>query len=119
MENMVELNERGESGGFFAEVRVLWDMYGSQFLVGARNTIIIALVSTVVGSIIGMLIAIYRSIPVNKKQNPLGYALYKFFDFFIVAYVEIFRGTPMMVQALIIYHGLRPVLVRNYSLILT
>lgn len=105
MENMVELNERGESGGFFAEVRVLWDMYGSQFLVGARNTIIIALVSTVVGSIIGMLIAIYRSIPVNKKQNPLGYALYKFFDFFIVAYVEIFRGTPMMVQAMMIFYG--------------
>lgn len=52
-----------------------------------------------------MLVAIYRSIPVNKKQNPLGYAIYKFFDFFIVAYIEIFRGTPMMVQAMMIFYG--------------
>lgn len=105
MEDMVILNERGESGGFWSDVREIWDTYGRQFLIGARNTIFIALVSTIVGFLIGLLIAIYRSIPMNKKRKPISYAIYKFFEFFIVAYIEIFRGTPMMVQAMMIFYG--------------
>ncbi len=105
MEDMVLLNERGESGGFWAEVAGIWASYGSQFLVGARNTLIIALVSTIVGSIIGLLIAIYRSIPADRKGNPLRKVLYRIFEFLIMAYVEIFRGTPMMVQAMMIFYG--------------
>lgn len=105
MESMVELNQRGESGGFWAEVASLWDAYGSQFLVGARNTMFIALVSTIIGSIIGLLVAIYRSISIKKKDNPLGYYIYKIFEFVILAYIEIFRGTPMMVQAMMIFYG--------------
>lgn len=105
METMVKLNERGESTGFFADVRSIWDMYGSQFLIGARNTLFIAFISTVVGFLIGLLIAIYRSIPVNRERNPIRYVLYKIVEFFIVAYIEIFRGTPMMVQAMMIFYG--------------
>lgn len=105
MDNMVELNERGESGGFWSDVRGIWDTYGRQFLVGARNTLFIAFVSTIVGFVIGLLIAIYRSIPVNRKRKPLSYTLYKIVEFFIIAYVEIFRGTPMMVQAMMIFYG--------------
>lgn len=105
MDNMVTLNERGESRGFWSDVREIWADYGSQFLIGARNTMIIALISTVVGSLIGLLIAIYRSIPINKKRTPIKYILYKLFDFVIMAYIEIFRGTPMMVQAMLIFYG--------------
>lgn len=105
MDNMVELNERGESGGFWSDVRGIWDTYGRQFLVGARNTLFIAFISTIVGFVIGLLIAIYRSIPVNRKRKPLSYTLYKIVEFFIIAYVEIFRGTPMMVQAMMIFYG--------------
>lgn len=90
MENMVELNERGESGGFWAEVRGLWDTYGTQFLIGARNTLIIAFVSTIIGFIIGLLIAIYRSLPISRKSNPVGYIFYKIGDFLVMTYVEIF-----------------------------
>ncbi|HZK47129.1 MAG TPA: amino acid ABC transporter permease [Atopostipes sp.] len=31
--------------------------------------------------------------------------LYRIFEFIIMAYVEIFRGTPMMVQAMMIFYG--------------
>lgn len=105
MEDMVELNERGESTGFWSDVAGIWEDYGSQFLVGVRNTLIIALISTVVGFIIGLLIAIYRSLPISKKRNPFAYAFYKLFDLAIMIYIEIFRGTPMMVQAMMIFYG--------------
>ena len=105
MEDMVELNERGESGGFWSDVREIWDTYGRQFLVGARNTIFIAFISTIIGFLIGLLIAIYRSIPMNRRRNPVSYTLYKIVEFFIIAYIEIFRGTPMMVQAMMIFYG--------------
>lgn len=105
MNDMVTLNERGESAGFWPDVANIWDDYGSQFLIGARNTLLIALTSTVVGSLIGLLIAIYRSIPVSKRRNPMGYILYRVFDFLIMVYIEVFRGTPMMVQAMLIFYG--------------
>ena len=105
MEDMVILNERGESGGFWSDVREIWDTYGRQFLVGARNTIFIAFISTIVGFLIGLLIAIYRSIPMSRKRKPISYTIYKIFELFIIAYIEIFRGTPMMVQAMMIFYG--------------
>ena len=105
MEDMVDLNEQGESKGFWSDVRNIWNTYGHQFLIGARNTIIIAFISTLVGFLIGLLIAIYRTIPINRKHKPITYTFYKILEFFIVAYIEIFRGTPMMVQAMMIFYG--------------
>lgn len=107
MEDMVNLNERGESEGFWAEVVGIWNSYGPQFLTGARNTMFIALSSTIMGFILGLLIAIYRSLIVRRDRNPIGYFFYKLFDFIIAAYIEIFRGTPMMVQAMMIFYGSR------------
>lgn len=105
MSDMVELNERGESQGFWSDVAGIWDTYGGQFMVGVRNTLFIALISTVAGFIIGLMIAIYRSIPVDKKRNPITFIFYKLFDFVIMVYIEVFRGTPMMVQAMLIFYG--------------
>ena len=105
MNDMVTLNERGESAGFWSDVASIWDSYGSQFIAGARNTLVIALISTVIGSLIGLAIAVYRSIPVDKKRNPVSYFFYKLFDLLIMAYIEIFRGTPMMVQSMLIFYG--------------
>ncbi|OYQ65244.1 ABC transporter substrate-binding protein/permease [Aerococcus sp. 1KP-2016] len=107
MEDMVNLNVRGESTGFWAEVAGIWNTYGSQFIQGAITTMFIALTSTIVGFIIGLLIAIYRSLIVRRDHHPIGYIFYKIFDFVIAAYIEIFRGTPMMVQAMMIFYGAR------------
>lgn len=104
MEDMVDLNERGESQGFWAEVAGIWSNYGSQFLRGARNTMFIALVSTLIGFIIGLIIAIIRSLKVGK-DNLIAFIFYKLVDFLIACYIEIFRGTPMMVQAMLIFYG--------------
>ncbi|WP_162890906.1 ABC transporter substrate-binding protein/permease [Suicoccus acidiformans] len=105
MENMVELNERGGSLGFWDEVRGIWNTYRPQFMRGIANTMIIALISTTIGFLIGLIIAIYRSLPIQRNLANIGYWLYKILDFFVAAYIEIFRGTPMMVQAMLIFYG--------------
>lgn len=104
MEEMVDLNQRNQEAGFWGEVAGIWKTYSSQFIKGAANTMFIALVSTLIGFFIGLLVAIYRTIKV-PKHNQLGQFIYKVVDFFIMAYIEIFRGTPMMVQAMLIFYG--------------
>lgn len=106
MQAMVDLNLAQERTGFWSDVAFLWNSYGNQFLRGAANTMLIALVSTILGACIGLVIAIYRSMRVDRK-NPVAYVLYKLVDVIIVAYIEIFRGTPMMVQAMLFFYGLK------------
>ena len=76
------------------------------FLNGTKNTLIMALTGTVIGFLIGLIIAIIRTIPISKKTNIVVKALLKVVNFVLNAYVEIIRGTPMMVQALIIHYSL-------------
>ena len=105
MEEMVELNVREDEGGFWKSV---WDLakgYAPLFLNGAGMTLLISIVSTIVGFIIGLIIAVVRSIKVNKKVHPIQNIFHKMIDWILVGYIEIFRGTPMMVQSMMIYYG--------------
>lgn len=77
--------------------------YYVDILVGVGYTMLVALVGTIVGLIIGVLIGIYRTIPTPK--NKVARAFKKIGDVILSAYVEIFRGTPMMVQAMVIFWG--------------
>ena len=80
--------------------------YGGLFLQGAGVTLLLALVGTLVGCLIGLLVGILRTIPKPKKGgNPVLKGLYWLLQFLLVAYIEIFRGTPMMVQAMVLYFG--------------
>ncbi len=73
-------------------------------LKGVGWTLLVSIIGTIFGLLIGLVIGIIRTYPVNK-DNKVLYALKKVVDFLIGAYVEIFRGTPMMVQAMVIYWG--------------
>ena len=66
---------------------------------------LIAVISTAVGCLIGFGVGIVQTTPADKA-HPVKYILMKLVRFLLDAYVEIFRGTPMMVQALFIYYGL-------------
>lgn len=76
---------------------------GPMFLRGAGLTLLIAMVGTVLGSIIGLLIGVVRTIPVADKG--LSRIILKVVNAILSAYVEFFRGTPMIVQAMVIYYG--------------
>ena len=74
-----------------------------QVIEGLRNTLIIAIVGLVIGIIIGTLLAIVKIVPQNNK---IVKALNKVVD----TYVAFFRGTPMVVQLLLGYYVLFPLL---------
>lgn len=80
--------------------------YWPLFLQGTKNTLIMALTGTIIGFIIGLGIAIVRTIPEGKHMHPALIALKRGVNFILNAYIEIVRGTPMMVQALIIYYSI-------------
>lgn len=90
---------------FWGRVVYLLQQYGSSFLRGAGTTMLIAVISTAVGCLIGFGVGIVQTTPTDK-EHPVKYFLMKVVRFLLDAYVEIFRGTPMMVQAMFIYYGL-------------
>lgn len=106
MQEMVRLNvEKDQPQGFLSKVKSIFNEYGSLFLKGALMTLFIASVSTIVGFLIGILVAVIRNMKLDKDKNKFTYYLHKVINFILACYVEIFRGTPMMVQSMLIYFG--------------
>ncbi|MDD3219029.1 MAG: amino acid ABC transporter permease [Lachnospiraceae bacterium] len=92
---------------FLQRIIYILQNYGMSYLKGAGTTLLIAIVSTVIGCIIGFAVGIVQTIPSDKTRDSLGKRfILKFFKIILRAYVEIFRGTPMIVQAVFIYFGL-------------
>ena len=89
----------------FTDIGSLWDKYGLVYLDGMKNTLILAIVATVIGCIIGFLCGILQTIPCSKNDNLAKRILLKIVRIIIRVYVEVFRGTPMILQAVFIYYG--------------
>lgn len=70
---------------------------------GLQNTLIIAIAGLVIGIIIGTLIATARVVPKYKL-------LPRILNSICSVYVAFFRGTPMMVQLLLFYYVILPIL---------
>nr|WP_295970027.1 amino acid ABC transporter permease [uncultured Bacillus sp.] len=77
--------------------------YWPMLLRGAGMTLLISLIGTVVGSIIGLLVGVIRTIPV--PENGAKKAVLKVTNAILSIYIEFFRGTPMIVQAMVIFYG--------------
>ena len=88
---------------FLNDVLNIFIKYYPQLLTGVGNTVLIALTSTVAGLALGLLTGVVRTAPMSK--NPILRTLHKLLNAIIAIYVEIFRGTPMMVQSMVIYWG--------------
>ena len=84
----------------------LWEAYGPRYLAGVQNTLILAVAATAIGCLIGLICGILNTIP-YARQDPLPKRfLLRLIRVVVRVYVEIFRGTPMMLQAVFIYYGL-------------
>jgi polar amino acid transport system permease protein len=73
----------------------------SSVLLGLKNTLIIAVSGLIIGIILGTIIATIRVVPKNN-------AFVKVLDKLSQLYVNLFRGTPIVVQLLIFYYVLMP-----------
>ena len=76
-----------------------WPMY----LRGAGMTLYIAITATIIGSIIGLIIGVIRTIPMPERG--IKRIILKVVNAILSVYIEFFRGTPMMVQAMVIFYG--------------
>ena len=90
---------------FFGWVQFLLNQYGVLFLKGTGFTLLIALTGTIIGFVLGLLVAILRTIPTTRRTPKLGKALLKALSILLGVYIEVFRGTPMIVQAMVLYYG--------------
>lgn len=82
--------------------KILADYY-PQLLSGVGYTMLIALTGTVAGLLIGLLVGVVRTAPLS--QNRVLRVLHRVLNGLLAAYIEIFRSTPMMVQAMVIFWG--------------
>lgn len=73
------------------------------FIRGAGVTLLISMTGTIIGSIIGLLVGVIRTIPIPERGAKR--IVLKVINAILSVYIEIFRGTPMIVQAMVIYYG--------------
>ena len=90
----------------FSDVGALLDAYGMAYLQDMGNTLGLAVVATVLGFIIGLACGILNTIPCSKNDSAAKRVLLKVVRAIVRIYVEVFRGTPMILQAVFIFYGL-------------
>ena len=90
----------------FQDMSELWEVYQSAYLSGMLNTILMALSATAIGCVIGLVCGILNTIPYSKQDNPIKRVVLKLIRAIVRIYVEVFRGTPMVLQAVFIFYGL-------------
>lgn len=95
---------------FFEKV---WYIFGHNidlFIYGIEITLLLAVVGTICGLLLGLLLSVIRLVEVNKHDFIFKRIAAKISKALVSFYVWFFRGTPMMVQALFFYFMLRPVI---------
>ena len=92
----------GNKWNKFVEIFLLQNGY-VKVLEGLQNTLLIAVCGLIAGILIGTVIATVRVIPKYKRLPRILNAVCSF-------YVGLFRGTPMVVQLLVFYYVLLPLL---------
>lgn len=95
-------------GNFDKKLAKFWEIFYeydgyTRVLTGLRNTLYIAVVGLVLGILIGTVIAVIEVFPKYKR-------LPRVLDRFCSLYVGLFRGTPIVVQLLVAYFVVLPLL---------
>lgn len=104
MDQMVALQTQStQKVGFWGQVKEIIKNNGGDFVQAAGMTLFISIIGTFIGTFIGLMIGVFRT---SKKSANLAMSLLQtVVGWLINIYVEIFRGTPMIVQAMVIYYG--------------
>lgn len=90
---------------FFGWVFFLMEKYGSVMLKGAGVTLLLAVIGTFIGCLIGLVVGVIQTIPLEDNDSAAKKFSVRLLQRILDAYVEVFRGTPMIVQAMVVYYG--------------
>ena len=95
--------------GFFTDCANILIKYWPSFFLGIKTTLLIAFSGTIMGLALGLLVGGIRAIKLDKTAPSSAKMIKKIYDIISWIYIEVFRGTPMMVQALFLFYALRPI----------
>ena len=88
------------------DIAKLWEKYHTFYTDGIVNTLILATIGTLLGCLIGLVCGVLNTIPYAPNDNIFKKCVLKLVRGIVRVYVEVFRGTPMVLQAVFIYYGL-------------
>ena len=89
---------------FISNILKIFRTYGTSLLLGVRTTLLVAITGTLAGLVIGLIVGGIRAIRLDFTASNASRIAKKIIDGILNVYIGIFRGTPMMVQALFIYY---------------
>lgn len=118
MEQAISRNENPVVMNSIDKIAYLLKYYYKTFLIGLASTLILAILGSLCGLIIGIFVALVKNIKIYKDDNVLFKGLKYIVKGICKIYSIVLRGTPMMVQALIFKFGCAA-LGLNWNAILT
>lgn len=88
-------------------VAFLATKYWGTFLKATWVTFYIAVIGTLLGFVLGFLIGVVNTTKIAPEDTPLKKGVFRVVKAIVNIYMEVFRNTPMIVQGMVIYYGLR------------
>lgn len=89
----------------FERMQIILEDFGPLFVKGIGVTLLLAFLGTIFGFIIALIFSVIRLQKINKNDIWIIKLLKKLGHGFVKTYVTVFRGTPMMVQAVIFFYS--------------
>lgn len=93
-------------GSFWTGVFGILERYGASLMLGVQTTLIVSLTGTILGLILGLAVGGLRAAKLDYTASSAARFFKKLFDILANIYITVFRGTPMMVQAVFFYYAL-------------
>ena len=97
------------NSSFFAKVIKIAARFWPLFWHGIKITLLISLSGTIIGLMIGLVVGAARAIKVEPRDSTPVRIIKRVINIILTIYVEVFRGTPMIVQAMFLYYTLKQV----------
>ena len=82
--------------------------YKIEFLIGLGTTLLIAVISLFFAVLIGISVGYINFVPTKKKN--FNFYLIKTLQWIGKEYIDLIRGTPLLVQAIFFYFGVVPII---------
>ena len=81
--------------------------YAELFVRGTWITLVVSVIGTLAGFLLGYAVGMIEDSQISREDHFLKRSILSILKAIAKVYVELFRGTPMIVQAMIVFYGLR------------
>ncbi|MBQ3999421.1 MAG: amino acid ABC transporter permease [Oscillospiraceae bacterium] len=88
------------------DILYIFSKYGKVYLNGIFNTLVLSTTATIIGCVIGFICGVIDAVPIRENDPAWKKVLLRIIKALVRIYVEFFRGTPMILQAVFIFYGL-------------